>query len=623
MASLCEFSHSSSMTLMRTALPILLSRHIWVAMILAWLLVAVAAGWLWGEQARRAAYSELARQADASAALHASVLRSEMEKYRALAPAMATDPDVIAMLKTRSGDRATALNQRLEALSNQTRTSAIYTVAADGVTLAASNWNTPVSFVGADYSFRPYFIQALKSGYAEFFALGTVSRKPGLFLAHRVVDTQGVILGVTVVKVEFDALEAEWKKAGEPAFVVDPGGVVLITSEPQWRFHTLRPMDARMRQLTLADQTLGKDALTPLPFTTPDSPRTRKVSAQVDGTAQNWVHASAPTTSPGWTVHLLMPQRGQVEAGVTNARVMAALLATLVFGIAAAALRRRQRLVAQQRAAEQNRIELEHRIEERTRDLSTANQALNAEIEERIRAEASREALRHELVQASKLAALGQIAAGVAHEINQPVAAIRTQAETATAYLDQGLPAKAVTALDRISGLTSRIGAITHELLAFSRKSETQLRAIDLNEAIDGALLLLVGALRQSGVHLNRDTAEAPMVVGDRFRLEQVIVNLIQNALEALGQAADPAISLCATSTPDKVVLTITDNGTGLDPAVASQLFTPFVSSKENGLGLGLVICRDIVAGFGGELNHVPTPNGARFSITLKRATEA
>jgi len=105
--------------------------------------------------------------------------------------------------------------------------------------------------------------------------------------------------------------------------------------------------------------------------------------------------------------------------------------------------------------------------------------------------------------------------------------------------------------------------------------------------------------------------------------MEQVIVNLIQNALEALGQAVDPAISLCATSTPDKVVLTITDNGAGLDPAVASQLFTPFVTSKENGLGLGLVICRDIVAGFGGELNHVPTPNGARFSITLKRATKA
>ncbi len=589
-------------------------------MILAWLLVTTAGAWIWGEQARRDGVAELARQADASAALHASVLRSEMEKYRALAPAMATDPDVISTLRTRSKSRADTLNLRLEALSNRTRTSAIYAVAADGVTMAASNWNTPVSFVGADYSFRPYFIQALQTGYAEFFALGTVSRKPGLFLAHRVVDSDNTVLGVTVVKVEFDALEAEWQKAGEPAFVVDPGGVVLVTSQPEWRFHTLRPMDERMRHLTLADQTLGKDALTPLPFRTPDHPRSRKVTASVDGSARDWVHASASTASEGWTLHLLIPQRGRLEAAVTNARMIAALFITLAFGIAAALLRRRQRLAAQQRAAEQNRLKLERRIEERTRDLRAANDALSDEMEERIRAEASREALRHELVQASKLAALGQIAAGVAHEINQPVAAIRTQSETAAAYLEQGQSPKAVTALDRINGLTSRIGAITHELLSFSRKSDPQLKPIDLNEAIDGALLLVGGALRQSGVELHRDTENAPLVLGDRFRLEQVIVNLIQNAVEALNETQAPFISLTAREGDGTIDLTITDNESGLDPSVAEQLFTPFVSSKENGLGLGLVICRDIVAGFGGELNHLPTPNGASFSITLKRA---
>lgn len=587
---------------------------------IGWVVITTAGAFAWGELARDQTRSDLARHADSSAALHASVLRSELEKYRALPPAMATDPDVIRTLQTHDTRLTNGLNKRLETLTDRTRSSAIYVVSADGLTLASSNWNTAGSFVGANYGFRPYFIRALEQGYAEFFALGTVSGKPGMYLAHRVVDAHNRSLGVIVVKVEFDALEDEWSKSTEPAYVVDPGGVVLITSEPEWRFRTLRPLDARSRQLTLADQTLGKEALSPLPFTTPPANGNRQVEATVDGIHQTWIHASAPTASPGWTLHLLVSSRGMIETAVANARTLAGLFLTLAFAIAAFFLRRRQQLVARQKATEANRLELEQRIEERTRDLRDANLALNSQIEERILAEASREALRHELVQASKLAALGQIAAGVAHEINQPVAAIRTQAETAMAYLEQDQPPKAVTALERIAGLTSRIGSITHELLSFSRKSTPGLKAIDINEAIDGALLLLGGTLKQAGVQFERNTPAGVTVLGDRFRLEQVIVNLMQNAIEALTDIQAPVISLSVHSLANDVTIRIADNGTGIDAAIASQLFTPFVTSKENGLGLGLVICRDIIAGFGGELSHVPTNTGACFSMTLKRA---
>src|SRR5690606_39146158 len=146
----------------------------------------------------------------------------------------------------------------------------------------------------------PYFIKAMRDGSAEFFALGTVSGKPGLFLARRVVNA-GLPLGVVVVKVEFDALEAEWRGSGEPAYVVDPGGVVLITSVPAWRFRTLRPLDTRSRTLTLTDQTLGRGALTPLPFATPDGARPSLVRAPLDGASRDWMHASAATATPGWT----------------------------------------------------------------------------------------------------------------------------------------------------------------------------------------------------------------------------------------------------------------------------------------------------------------------------------
>lgn len=617
---MCDFPHIPTMvhSAARSRRPH--SHQLWASLILVWLLVTALGAWAWGEQARREAYAELSRQADASAALHASVLRAEMEKYRALAPAMATDPDVIATLRTGSKTYADKLNLRLEELSDRTRTSAIYAVSAKGITLAASNWNTPVSFVGIDYSFRPYFIRALEAGSAEFFALGTVSRKPGLFLAHRVVDTDGTVLGVTVVKVEFDALEAEWRAAGEPAYVVDPGGVVLITSQPEWRFRTLRPMDASMRALTLADQTLGEDALTPLPFNTPEGPTRSLVSATVEGRARNWVHAQTPTSSPGWTLHLLVPSRGTVETAVANARILAALFLTLAFGLASVLMRRRQRLAAQQEAAEKNRQELERRIEERTRDLSSANAALNNEIEERVRAEASREAMRHELVQASKLAALGQIAAGVAHEINQPVAAIKTQAETAGAWLEREDISKAARALGRIGDLTDRIGAITQELRSFSRKGQPQVSKVSVGEAIDGALLLVGGHLRRAGVRLVRPKTPSVMVMADRFRLEQVIVNLIQNALEALDGVANPTITIGIAQTGNQVEVVVADNGPGLRAEVRDQLFTPFVTTKANGLGLGLVISRDIIAAFDGELDLRPSDSGAVFVMTLRSA---
>lgn len=586
----------------------------------AWLIVSLAGAYAAGETARRSAEVALARQSENAAALHAAVLRSELEKYRSLPPALATDPDVARLLNAPDGEDTTTLNQRLETLADQTRASAIYVIAADGVTRAASNWRQPISFVGADYSFRPYFIKAMREGSAEFFALGTVSRTPGLFLARRVSNRSGRALGVVVVKVEFDALEAEWRASGEPAYVADPGGVILITSVPAWRFRTLRPMDAASRRLTLADQTLGHGALTPLDFQTPSDGRSQLVEAPIDRAVRHWMHASSQTATPGWTLHLLTPTRGAIEAAVANARAIAALIITLVFGVLAVLLLRRQQAAARHRAAEAARQDLEHRIAERTRDLSEANEALNRQIEERMRAEASREALRDELVQAGKLAALGQIAAGVAHEINQPVAAILTQAETATAWLERDQASKAIRALSRIGDLTTRIGAITQELRAFSRKSQPSVSPVSINEAVDGALLLLGGRLRQAGVRLVRNKDPDAFVLADRFRLEQVIVNLIQNALEALEGVANPSVTLSVKSVGDEVELVVADNGPGLPDAIREQLFTPFVTSKANGLGLGLVISRDIVAAFKGELNLRPSDTGAVFVVTLRSA---
>jgi two-component system C4-dicarboxylate transport sensor histidine kinase DctB len=307
---------------------------------------------------------------------------------------------------------------------------------------------------------------------------------------------------------------------------------------------------------------------------------------------------------------------------VLSARAVAGLLITLLAVGAGVVLRRRQQAMARAIAEEQARAELERRIDDRTQELRAANGRLSREIDERRRAEASREVLREELVQANKLATLGQIAAGVAHEINQPVAAIRTHADTATAYLDRDDPEAARRSLGRVAELTGRIGVITDELRAFSRKSTQGVSAVSPAAAIDGALLLIGGRLREGGVELVRGGEADVRVQAEPIRLEQVVVNLVQNAFEAMTDAGTPSptLTIDVARKGRRVEIVIGDNGPGVDPAVASALFTPFVTTKPAGLGLGLVICRDIVAGFGGELSLRPSPAGAQFVIALRPA---
>lgn len=573
-----------------------------------------------GNLARRDAEAELARQAEAAASLHAAVLRSELEKHRSLPVALAGDPEMAALVASGGGVLSDRMNRKLEALTTQTRAAVIYVIGADGVTRAASNWREPTSFVGSDYGFRPYFINAMRDGQAEFFALGTKSGRPGLYLARRMNAEDGRVLGVIVLKVEFDALEEEWRRTREPAYVVDPGGVVLITSVPAWRFRTITPLDEQRRRLTLTDQTLTPEALRPLPFVTPAGERPRLIQADAGQGDARWMHAETDTATPGWTLHLLTPERGLVDRAVAVAQGLALLAVALLSGGAGVLLRRRQQAESRTRAEEHARLELERRIDERTSELRHANAALNRQIEERRRAEAARERLRDELVQASKLAALGQIVASVAHEINQPVAAIQTQAETAAVHLERAQADKVVGALQRIGDLTQRIGAITQELRAFSRKTDPRIGVVRLEDAIHGALLLTRGRLDEGGIELVRRGNADVAVQADRFRLEQVIVNLIKNAAEAMEGRPSPRLTLTVAQEGGTVRLTVSDNGPGLTPEVREQLFTPFVTTRANGLGLGLVICRDIIASFGGELDLGETTEGAVFIAALKAA---
>ena len=584
----------------------------------AWSLVALLVVLTSGEVARRDARESAEHQASTASTLHAAVLRSELERHRSLPMVLAQNPDLAAVLTRPDATGAARLSRKFEILARDVRAAAIYALDAEGRTLAASNWRLPTSFVGSSYRFRPYYYEAMRDGQATFFALGTVSGRPGLYLSRRVDGPAGQPLGVIVAKVEFDALEADWRASGEPTYVTDADGVVVITTVPAWRFRTAQPLSADLRRRLAETQTAGSTVPGPLPFNTAGTDLVRISSDIPEGL---YAAASDPIPDIGWQVNLLSPSGDDISRAVASARWLGAMTVALLAALTGILLRRRQRARAMASEAEQARIELERQIDLRTTELRSANDQLNHEIDERRRLETVRQDLQDELIQANKLATLGQIAAGVAHEINQPVAAIRTHADSASVQLRREDTEGALRSLANIDRLTERVGVITDELRAFSRKTRSGTVAVGVDSAIDGALLLVAGRLREKGIRLERHPAPAGLAVkAERNRLEQVVLNLLQNAIEALDGVHGPVIELGVRVKGRQAIIQVSDNGPGVTPAVRARLFTPFTTDKPDGLGLGLVISRDIVAGFGGELVLDPTSSGARFSIRLAKA---
>ncbi|MET1028690.1 MAG: ATP-binding protein [Dongiaceae bacterium] len=600
----------------------------WIGFALLAALVLAYGSWIAGTVARNRALAEMERAGQSGNALYVAALRSELEKQGSLPFVLAQDADVHDVLeKTPDAPSLTSLNEKLEALSDGTRAAVIYLLDVTGRAIAASNWREPTSFVGNDYAFRPYFTNAVRGGATRYFAMGTVSHRPGLYLSRRIDHGSGPsrsLLGVVVVKVEFEAIENSWQQSAGPVFVTDGRGIVLVTSIPDWRFRTLAPLSPVQQAEILESQQFGTDPLERLDLTAdPAAERPDIVRAARPGTAAPAAFMETRTTIPNtdWTVHYLLPVSPAVEPAILQARIIAILATLILFAAIGIVLRRRDYAAANAAMQTAIRADLEQRVEERTSELQSSNDRLVAEIEERHRAQLRLQQLQDELVRANKMALLGQITANVAHEVNQPVSAIRSYADNSLVFLDRGQPDAARQNLQVIAGLTERIGVITDELRNFMRKSASRIVPIHPAEAIDGALLRVGHRLRQQGIHLRRDPIAGDIrVAAERIRLEQVLVNLLQNALEALAGQPGARIAVTASWTEDWVTLAVADNGPGLAPETADDLFTPFVTTKADGLGLGLVICRDIVTEFGGTLHaRNGEAGGAIFTITLRR----
>ncbi|NGN44790.1 sensor histidine kinase [Mesorhizobium sp. CGMCC 1.15528] len=595
-----------------------------------WVFGAVAAAviaatlWIAGEVASSRAIVALEAQGRTDANLNAALLRAVLEKQRALPLVLSQDSELQAALATKDASAFNRLSQKLEGLAAGTQSAVIYVIGLDGIAVSASNWREPTSFVGNDYQFREYFQRAMTEGNAEHFALGTVSKRPGLYISRRVDGASGQ-LGVVVVKLEFDQVEADWNATGRVSYVVDRRGIVLITSLPSWRFMTVGEIAADKLVAIRESLQFGDAPLRPLPFEAGAAVGEDAALAGVilpgNVGRTEFLEVRTPVPTTPWELRTLMPIKPQVPVAVRAARTAALLGAVSLLAFAGFLLNRRRRAAARIAEAQRARDELERRVTERTQDLSLARDRLQVEISDHRKTEATLQTVQQDLVQANRLAILGQVAAGVAHEINQPVATIRAYADNARTFLARGQRQSAEENLNDIAALTDRIGTITGDLKALSRKGRGSAEPVVLKQVIEGALMLLRS--RFAGRMDALDIALPPeklRVMGNPIRLEQVLINLFQNALEAVGPEDGGRVEVRAIETGDTVTLTVADNGPGIPEKIREGLFTPFNTSKENGLGLGLVIAKDIVSDYGGRIEVESDAGGTRFSVHLRKA---
>jgi two-component system C4-dicarboxylate transport sensor histidine kinase DctB len=270
------------------------------------------------------------------------------------------------------------------------------------------------------------------------------------------------------------------------------------------------------------------------------------------------------------------------------------------------------------------RNELEHRVEERTADLALVNRQIETEIAERRLTEQQLRQTQSDLIQAGKLAGLGQMSAALSHEFNQPLAAARTYADSAAVLIDRGRLEEARDNISRISGLIDRMASISRHLRNFARKPNERLERVCLDDAIRDTLDIVVWRLTAADATLEVDLGpEPPAVMAGSVRLQQVLVNVISNAADAVEGLSDRRIQVLARREKGTVVITIRDHGAGVPPAIAERIFDPFFTTKGvgKGLGLGLSISYNIIKDFGGSFsvaNHAE--GGAVFTIALEEA---
>lgn len=659
--------------------------------------------------------------------IHSLSLRSDVAKFSTVPFIVARQQEVVAALIADDDQISrTITNQYLKDVNARAGSDAVFVMNLDGLTIAASNWESPKSFVGQNYGNRPYFIDAVSGKTGLFYGIGQTTSIPGFFISVP-VHNAGAVVGAVVIKVSFRDIEAAWKDLPEPIMVSDERGIFFLGSIPAWKYQAKQSISKEdLNWIHRHKQYADKKEFTKVAWDIERSQAQSSyiVRANVDGKNRRYIAVDEKIPELGWTLTIMGDYEPVVWAKAIT--FVICILGMCLLTLGGLYWRLRERRLHEHRTA---REFLEIRVKERTLELDDAhafqksledslvvgmrardlsgriiyvNAALcemtgysesdligqyppypywyqedlerhwtdneivmsgNAaqmgfesrikhrnghevftmvytaalidalgkqkgwissvvDITEQKKAEARQRLHDAQLQHTSRLASMGEMASTLAHELNQPLMALSNFSSAANIFAKQGRQELLLNSLQEITKQVHRSAEIVKRVRGFVRPVTTGVEACQIGTVIENVLALLKPEikLQQTNVVCTFED-DIPDVAGDRILLEQVLLNLIMNSLQAMRDTPrdERFIELKTLFSENSVLVRVIDCGIGISPDIEKHLFEPFFTTKPEGLGLGLNICRTIVESHKGGLTFEnSSTKGAIFTLKLQ-----
>ena len=528
-------------------------------------------------------------RAELRLALYSGNLMAELRRNAIVPQLLAKDPALIAALQSGDFSQSTA---RLISYVEEIGAASFVMLDTDGRAVAS----TERTEIGSNHRETGFFLASMRSNMTVF-AVERGASGAFQFTYARRIEAQGEVLGVIAVLVDLQQFERAWAGISDALFVTNSEGVIILATEPRWRGLTEGEALARQPAEGAIERAIQATTdWTQIP-----------ADAYIQGEGVMREEARVPFR--GWRMTSFTSYtsvREKVNAVLALEIMGFAILVALAFYVLSRRTALRMVLFQQESAG-----------------LRALNLRLQREIAERERMQESLAVAEQSLAQSSKLAALGEMSAAVSHELNQPLAAMKTYLAGARLLVGRNRAEEALSSFQRIDDLIERMGAITKQLKSYARKGGDDFRPVALNEALASALSMMEPQLKQRHVRISRIVPDEDVrVMGDRVRLEQVIINLLRNALDATESVSDPEIEIILAA-GETATLTVRDNGPGIENL--DDLFEPFFTTKQpgDGVGLGLAISSGIVSDLGGRLSaRNGQDGGAVFEVQLPILSE-
>ncbi len=560
---------------------------------------------------------------------------SELDKFKQIPDLLSHDPRLLSYFdeSSKSDKISTAeLNTLLFEWSGQSQADTIYIHDPSGTVVASSNYRKPRTFVGENFAFRPYFASAIKGHKTQYVALGARSDVRGYFLSSPLYIDDDIV-GVITVKVSLENLENILTSDDFEIVVLDSNQVVFLSSQAPWLYHSLLPLTDQQQQDIAAQRQYGQNKISIIDVFNSSSQTTdasKALTANQLFKLGTFNLYPAAISDNQYQVVAIKDTRSELLK-VLQIDVIFIVIYSLVMLIAWSW---RQTYLAKVALTELNQ-NLEQTVDKRTQYLKQSNQQLQQTLFQYQESQLKLKQTEQELTQTAKLAVLGELSASINHEINQPLAALRTYSENSVKLLEMGRSDLVKSNLDKMIALNTSITEIIARLKVFTRKVTKQEHHVaNLHQAINNATSILSALMIKQGITLRLSTVPDDINIAIHpTELEQVLVNLMHNATQALSQQAAfqndlatqqgnqptiPQIGVEWQLNDEACQLIIRDNGIGIASDKLEQLFDPFFTTKPEGLGLGLSISKRIIEAYHGTISATQLePSGMVFSLNI------